>query len=394
MADNYNFDLGLEKHASGVTIGTVQSATHSKEGIAMKTKSCALTVLVLSLLLMWQACPGSEATTGTFSIVGHDSITGEIGVAVQSKAFGVGAAVAWAEAGVGAIATQASTNESFGPKGLELLRAGLESQQVLDLLLEADPGREDRQLAVIDVCGHGVNFTGSRCLVWAGGRTGPGYACQGNILAEEEVVEAMAQAFEITEGQLAERLLAALVAAQAAGGDRRGMQSAAILVVRPSDDFPEYRYRYVDLRVEDHLDPINELIRVYRIHEATGLLEAHVRYAEHHQIGGEEELAQRERDIVGRLLERVLAEETEDADLLNNLAWFCATADIFLEEAGEAAERAVALKPDEAYIIDTLAEVQFRRGRAHEAIATIQRAIDLDPESVYYKEQLDRFKGN
>jgi len=334
-----------------------------------------------------------QDTSGTFSIVAYDSLTGEIGVAVQSRAFGVGSAVAWAEAGVGAIATQALTNESFGPRGLELLRAGLTSEQVLRLLLESDPGSEDRQVAVIDARGRAVNFTGSRCLAWAGGRVGSDYACQGNILASEQVIADMAKAFETTEGELADRLLAALVAAQAAGGDKRGMQSAALLVVRPSEEFPEYRYRYIDLRVEDHPDPINELIRLYEIHKRTDLVEAHVRYAEQFDQQGKGELARREREIVGRMLKQALQEETDDAELLNNLAWICATADMFLEESLEAAERAVALKPDAPHILDTLAEVQFRLGMVDDAIRTIRRAISLDPESQYYRDQLNRFRG-
>jgi uncharacterized Ntn-hydrolase superfamily protein len=350
-------------------------------------------MLVVGLVLSWHFCLAGNDAIGTFSIVAYDSVTQELGVAVQSRAFSVGSAVAWAEAGVGAIATQASTNQSFGPRGLDLLRTGLESDKVLDLLLEADPGREDRQVGIIDACGHAANFTGSRCLTWAGGRTGQSYACQGNILASEDVVSAMADAFEKSEGELADRLLQSLVAAQSAGGDRRGVQSAALLVVRPSDTYPEYRYRYVDLRVEDHPDPINELIRVYRIHEKTDLLEAHLRYAEQYQLAGRPDMAEREHNIVGGLLKRALSEDIQDAELLNGLAWYCATADIFLEESLTAAERAVALEPENANIIDTLAEVQFRMGRVEEAIDTIQRAIEIDSESVYYKEQLDRFEG-
>jgi uncharacterized Ntn-hydrolase superfamily protein len=348
-------------------------------------------IIALSLLGSGIAL-AADSGIGTFSIVAYDSVTGELGVAVQSKAFGVGAAVAWAEAGVGAIATQASTNESFGPRGLELLKGGHTSEETLNLLLEADPGRDDRQVGVIDSKGRAVNFTGSRCLVWAGGKTGRHFACQGNILASEDVVTSMANAFQATEGELAERLLETLVAAQAAGGDKRGMQSAAILVVRPSEDYPEYRYRYVDLRVEDHPDPINELIRVYRIHQNSDLLRAHIRFAEDYNEQGRQEMADRERGLVGSMLRRTLAEETEDADLLNNLAWFCATADIFLEEAVQAAERAVLLKPEEAYILDTLAEAYYRIGMTEDAVATIERAIEIDPESAYYKEQLQRFK--
>jgi uncharacterized Ntn-hydrolase superfamily protein len=345
------------------------------------------------LLLAQSSAIAGDAGIGTFSIVAFDPVTMELGVAVQSRAFGVGAAVAWAEAGVGAIATQASTNESFGPRGLDLLRSGNTSKEVLELLLDSDEERQDRQVAVIDTDGLGVNFTGSRCLDWAGGITGETFACQGNILVSEEVVKAMAAAFEETGGELSEKLLATLVAAQAAGGDKRGMQSAAILVVRPSEEYPEYNYRYVDLRVEDHTDPINELIRVYRIHEGSDLLRAHIRYAEHYDELGEEEMAARERGLVGGTLKRVLSEDAADADLLNNLAWFCATADIFVKQAVEAAERAVALRPEDANILDTLAEAYFRDGRAAEAVATIERAIEIDPESSYFREQLERFKA-
>lgn len=358
----------------------------------MKRALSICIAVTTSVLVAYCIGIAADSSVGTFSIVAFDSLTGELGVAVQSKAFGVGAAVAWAEADVGAIATQASTNESFGPRGLELLRGGRTSEEVLSLLLESDPGREDRQVGVIDSRGRAANFTGSRCLAWAGGVTGKNFACQGNILASEEVVVSMARAFQATEGELAEGLLEALVAAQAAGGDKRGMQSAAILVVRPSEKYPEYRYRYIDLRVEDHPDPINELIRIYRIHQRSDLLRAHIRYAEAYDEEGAAAMADRERRIVGGMLKHTLAEETEDADLLNNLAWFCATADIFLEESVRAAERAVLLKPQEAYILDTLAEAYFKVGRAEDAIATIERAIEIDPESAYYKEQLERFK--
>ncbi len=350
-------------------------------------------ILVLVVLLAAYNVPAKESGCGTFSIVAWDSVTQELGVAVQSKAFSVGSVVAWAEAGVGAIATQAMTNKSFGPRGLELLRTGMTSDEVLKALLESDPGKEDRQVGIVDAQGRAVNFTGSRCLEWAGGIVGRGYACQGNILASEEVVKSMAKAFEETQGELADKLLAALVAGQEAGGDKRGMQSAALLVVRPSEIYPEYRYRYIDLRVEDHLDPINELIRLYNIHKKSDLLQAHIRFVAYYDSIGNSELAARERGLVGNMMKQALSERIDDADYLNNLAWFCATANMFLEDCLEAARRAVELKPDAAYILDTLAEVYFRLGRVEEAISTEERACELDPESTYYKEQIEKFKA-
>jgi uncharacterized Ntn-hydrolase superfamily protein len=351
-----------------------------------------LCILALGAVLAGGAGYALDANTGTFSIVAVDSLTGELGVAVQSRAFAVGPSVAWAEAGVGAVATQAQTNQAFGPRGLEMMRRGLTAGETLDALLEDDPGRENRQVGIVDAGGGTGAFTGSLCLDWAGGRTGPGYACQGNILASDEVVADMVRAFESGEGELADRLLAALVAGQAAGGDKRGMQSAALLVVRPSEEFPQYRYRYVDLRVEDHPDPINELIRLYEIHKRSELLEAHARYARIYEEAGRTGLAEREEGLVGRMLEEALAEDGEEAEYLNNLAWFAATNDLFLERALLAAERAAALAPGEAYILDTLAEAQYRAGLVEEAIATIRKAIELDPESDYYRQQLERFR--
>jgi tetratricopeptide (TPR) repeat protein len=204
----------------------------------------------------------------------------------------------------------------------------------------------------------------------------------------------MVRAFNEKQGELAERLIAALHAAQAAGGDRRGQQSAALLVVRPSERYPEYRTRYVELRVEDHPDPINELERVFRIHQASDLLRAHLRYAEHFDTTGDAEAAKRERERIGQTLVRTLARDDADAGSLNELAWYCATADMYLEESLEAARRAVAMEPENTGVIDTLAEVLFRLGRLKEAVEAINRAIEIDPEDEYLQSQRKRFKGD
>jgi uncharacterized Ntn-hydrolase superfamily protein len=338
--------------------------------------------------------PGVDAgpPEGTFSIAAYDPETGELGVAVQSRAFSVGAAVPWVEAGVGAIATQASTNESFGPRGLALLRSGLGAGEALALLLASDPGRENRQVGVVDARGGSAAHTGTLCQIWAGDTTGFGWSAQGNILAGPEVVSEMVRAFEETGGDLAERLLAALEAAQAAGGDRRGQQSAALLVGRPSDLYPEYRTRYVDLRVEDHPEPIAELRRVFRIHQAGDLLRAHLRYAALYDSLGNGPAAARERERVGGVLRQTLARGDADAETLNSLAWFCAISDMFLEESLAAATRAVELEPENTGILDTLAEVQFRQGRPREALETIEKALALEPEDPYLLGQRDRFR--
>lgn len=201
----------------------------------------------------------------TFSIVAVDLATGELGVAVASKFLAVGAVVPWARAGVGAVATQSYANVSYGPTGLELMAAGYSAGETLARLLADDPERELRQVGIVDARGGTATFTGSACHAWAGGRTGPGYAVQGNILTGPEVVDAMAHAFETTDGPLAVRLLAALAAGDAAGGDRRGKQSAALLVVKERGGYGGYTDRFIDLRVDDHPEPVAELQRLYGI---------------------------------------------------------------------------------------------------------------------------------
>src|SRR5919109_5554342 len=204
----------------------------------------------------------------TYSIVACDLEAREWGVAVQSKFPAVGAVVPWAAPEVGAVATQALANVSYGPRGLDLLREGLSADEAVARLTEADEGRADRQLGVVDGAGRAVSYTGAACLEWAGGTTGPGYAAQGNILVSEDTVTALARTFEETSGRLlAERLLDALAAAQAAGGDRRGQQSAALLVVRKDGGYMGTSDAVADLRAGDHPTPIDELKRIYVMHD-------------------------------------------------------------------------------------------------------------------------------
>lgn len=202
----------------------------------------------------------------TFSIVAADVGAGDWGVAVASKFPAVGAVVPWARAGVGAVATQAWANTGFGPDGLELMAGGADANEALRQMLDEDDGRTQRQVGMVDAQGVVATFTGEACMEWAGGHVGEGFACQGNILVGPEVVRAMADAYEGTDGDLLDRLLAALVAGDAAGGDRRGRQSAAILVVREGGGYGGYTDRYVDLRIDDDLAAtarLAELVEVY-----------------------------------------------------------------------------------------------------------------------------------
>lgn len=208
----------------------------------------------------------------TFSIVGYDPETGDLGVAVQSKFFAVGSVVPWAKAGVGAIASQAYGNTTFGPRGLALLEEGAPVQDVIARLLADDPDREQRQVGVVDAAGVSSAYTGPKCMAWAGHEFGPGYSAQGNILVSGETVDAMAEAFRTTDGILGERLMRALEAGQAAGGDSRGMQSAAILIVREKGGYGGYNDRYCDLRVDDHTTPIAELRRIFDMWKGEALI--------------------------------------------------------------------------------------------------------------------------
>jgi uncharacterized Ntn-hydrolase superfamily protein len=202
----------------------------------------------------------------TFSIAAFDPETDSLGVAVQSKFLAVGSVVPWARAGIGAVATQAMANFNYGPRGLDLMAEGRTAEETLEALTSADEGRDHRQLGVVDARGRAATYTGSECFDWAGGVTGEYYAAQGNILVGRETVDAMAKAYEGTEGDLAARLLAALDAGQEAGGDSRGRQSAALLVVREGGGYGGDNDRVIDLRVDEHPDPIKELIRIRDLH--------------------------------------------------------------------------------------------------------------------------------
>ncbi|MGI9240165.1 MAG: DUF1028 domain-containing protein [Verrucomicrobiales bacterium] len=223
--------------------------------------------LVLATLVL-AARAADEPPVATFSIVAVDPETGEVGVAVQSKFLAVGSVVPWAKAGVGAVATQAWANTSYGPEGLRLLEAGESAEAAIEKMTTADGRKESRQVAVISADGKAANFTGADCLEWAGGIIGKNFSVQGNILEGRAVVEAMAESFRSSAGKspLSERLIDALRAGQEAGGDKRGRQSAALLVVRDGWGYGGQSDRFRDLRVDDHKTPVEELQRLYDLH--------------------------------------------------------------------------------------------------------------------------------
>jgi len=270
----------------------------------------------------------------TFSIVARDPATGELGVAVASRFFAVGAVVPWARAGVGAVATQSFANTTYGPRGLELLAQSATPAEALAILLRSDPDREKRQVGMVAADGASVTYSGKGCNPWAGGRSGKDYAIQGNILTGEPVVAAMERAFLGTKGTLADRLFAALAGGDAAGGDSRGRQSAALLVVKEKAGYGGFSDRAIDVRVDDHPDPFGELERLLRY--------AQMNYAW-------------------------------------NEGWTAFTEKRF-QEAVAAQERAAALAPGNGEVLYDLAVIRLAAGKRAGALEALGRALAGNPK--------------
>jgi uncharacterized Ntn-hydrolase superfamily protein len=270
----------------------------------------------------------------TFSIVARDPNTGELGVAVASRFFSVGSVVPWAKAGVGAVATQSFANTTFGWRGLELLEKGHSADDVVKILLEKDDNPLRRQMGVVSVNGNSATYTGKDCIAWAGGVNGPDYAIQGNILAGEAVVKGMQKAFLETKGTLAERMYAALVAGDANGGDSRGKQSASLLVVKEGAGYGGYTDRAIDIRVDDHQEPFQEL---------------------------------------GRLL------KLGQTNYAWNLGWTLFTQKKFAE-ALPYQERAAVLAPDNPEVFYDLAVIRLAAGKKADALNALRKALELNPK--------------
>lgn len=227
-----------------------------------------LTIICLLSVSNAQQYKSDSPFAHTYSIVAYDPVTGDMGVAVQSHWFSVGTVVSWGDGGVGVIATQSFVNVSFGPRGLELLRKGKSPQEVVDELISTDEGRDFRQLAVLDAKGNAASFTGKKCIQPAGNIVGDGFSVQANLMANDKVWPEMAEAFKNSKGPLAERMLIALEAAENAGGDIRGRQSVALLVVRGKSNGKVWEDKLVDLRVDDSPEPLIELGRLLKVHRA------------------------------------------------------------------------------------------------------------------------------
>ena len=348
------------------------------------------------LLLIVGMCSGLLAqpsnVIGTYSIVGWDSVTGDLGIAVQSKFLGVGAVVPYAKAGVGAVATQAFANTTYGPKGLSLLETGLSAQEVTSLLLAGDSAISERQIGIVDARGNAFAHTGSKCINYAGQITGKGYAAQGNILAGREVVEGMARAFENTNGDLAERLLSALEAGERAGGDKRGRQSAALLVVRDKGGYAGMNDRFIDIRVDDDSLPLVQLRRIYNLWQVTFLFDARFRTIAEFEKQKKYIAADVERKRVTEQFNAQLRSRPDDPQLLNQIAWFLATNNIDKVQALEIAKRAARFAPADLNILNTLAECHYQLQHYDEAIAIGSELVMKDASNDTYWNQLKKFR--
>ena len=328
------------------------------------------------------ALTGSEpGMTATFSIVAYDADAGEWGVAVASRVLAVGYIVPWAKAGVGAVATQSYANLDYGVEGLELLEQGLSAQEVLERLREKDAEAGRRQVAIVDAAGNVAVFTGEDTFAWSGHVAGDGYSVQGNILVGEEVLTEMERAYVSAEGPLARRLLAALKAGDAAGGDKRGKESAALLVVREGGGYQGKTDRMVDVRVDDHVEPVAELERIYELWERRFLVD---RYLE---LGGEKEAA-----YALAIMDRVSAEGAADAATLNDFAWALATRKLYPARALELAHMAYELTPDDANVMDTVAEAYYAAGDYADAVEWEKKALGADAANKFFEEQLKKFE--
>jgi uncharacterized Ntn-hydrolase superfamily protein len=324
---------------------------------------------------------------GTFSIVAMDPQTDEWGVAVASRVLDVGYVVPWVKADIGAVASQALSNPFIGPRVLEALEAGKSAAEALEMVLAMDTIPEDRQVGVVDKNGKSASHTGKTTNAWAGHKTAPFVAVQGNILTGPEVIDSMFIVFQRTEGPLAERLVSALEAGEKAGGDNRGKQSAAITVVTKRGGYLGVDDRLVDLKVVDNSEPVKELRRQYELWQYAFMAPAYLRLADEKPEKSEMYLAK-----TYALMRKALASESTSPEVYNSLAWEFALRQKYPKETLEAALKAHALAPEDANIMDTVAEAFYAAGKNQDAVEWETRALKIDPDNEFYQKQLKKFE--
>lgn len=336
------------------------------------------------VLLMLFAGVGS----GTFSIVAVDTATGEFGVAVASRVLDVSYGVPWLEAGVGAAASQAYANPYLGKWALEELAGGKSAEEVLNIVIARDSTPDLRQLGIVDRTGQAAAYTGKSTLEWAGHNTAHGVSIQGNILAGPEVIDAMLKTFQETRGILPERLMKALEAGEAAGGDRRGKQSAALYVVRKRGGYQGADDRLLELKVVDNEEPVKELRRQYELSKYVFLGPTYIRLADEGKSSADLFMAR-----AHELLVSALSSSITDAEVYNALAWEFALRKAYPDETIEAAEKAHELNPEDPNIMDTVAEAYYAAGKYRKAVRWEREALKLEPNNAFFKGQLKKFKA-
>ena len=324
---------------------------------------------------------------GTFSIVAMDPQTNEWGIAVASRVLDVGYVVPWLDADVGAIASQAYSNPYFGPWALNELSEGRSASETLQAVLERDTMPEQRQVGIVANDGNAAAHTGTETTAWAGHKTARYISVQGNILTGPEVVDSMFSVFQRTTGPLAERLLLALEAGEEAGGDSRGKQSASLIVVTKRGGYLGVDDRLVDLKVVDNPEPVKELRRQYELWQYAFLAPAYLRLAEE-----KTEKADMYHAKTYSLLTKALDSELESPEVYNSLAWEFALLKKYPEETLDAAKKAHNLAPDDANIMDTLAEAFYAAGHYEDAVHWENKALEIEPENIFFQNQLKKFE--
>lgn len=324
-----------------------------------------------------------DSKCGTFSIAAMDPETREWGIAVASRVFDAGYALIWLAPEIGGVATQALINPHLGRWALEEMAKGATPDAALKAALAKDASPEDRQVGIVDRNGTAAAHTGSKTLEWAGHRTAESVTVQGNILVGQEVVDDMLGAFLESSGPLSERLLVAL---EAAGGDKRGKQSAALVVVRKNGGYDGANDRLVELRIPDHPEPVVELRRLYEMWKYSLLVPAYARLADDEPDGSGALLHR-----VHSLLQSALTDELDKAEVYNSLAWHLALRKKYPQETLKAAQRARDLDPGDPNILDTLAEAYFAAGDNQQAIHWEREALRRAPDNPFFHKQLARF---
>jgi uncharacterized Ntn-hydrolase superfamily protein len=340
--------------------------------------------------------PGARAAdmSGSFSVILYDPATGEIGIGVLSHAAACGSFVPWVEAGVGAIATQGETNPAWGPRGLDLLRAGVPVAKVVDSLYKSDDGFQRRQLGALDRTGWPAGYSGIELVNWSGGVLDSNFAMQGNTMTNHVVMDVLADTVRATRGQpLADRLLLALTLGERLKADWRGARSAAILVGRLNPERPADRGSYISVRVDDSPRPIAMLAAQYRSYRAGRLVAAHLDYAGWYRRSGDTARGALEEARARDDVQSALADTTLPAPALNAMAWQLAQRGAMLDQAWDAIERAQEAEPRSTEFTDTAAEVRLRQGRAADALALSKVALARVPRDQYLQSREKFFEA-